>query len=94
LSVAVMVAVPAFTAVTVNVALDEPAGTITGVWTVATAELLLDSTILAPPAAAADVRVTVASPLPPAATIVALSETPDTVGSPVEGPIGEPEPPH
>ena len=89
-----MVAVPAFTAVTVNVALVEPAGTITGVWTLATAELLLDTAMLAPPAGAANVSVTVACPLLPAATVAALSVTADTLGSPVEGPIGVPEPPH
>jgi hypothetical protein len=90
LSDAVIVAVPAERAVTVNVALDEPAWTVTGVCTVATAGLLLDSEILDPPAAAA-VRVTVPCPVPPAAMLVAFNVTLATAE--VVGTVGEPEPP-
>jgi len=91
LSDAVIVAVPAATAVTVNVALNEPGGTVTGVCTVATDGLLLDSGIVAPPAAAA-VRVTVPWPVPPTATLAAFSATLATAR--VVGPVGELEPPH
>ena len=91
MSDAVIVVVPAATAVTVNVALNEPAGTVTGVCTVATDGLLLDSGIVAPPGATS-VRVTVPCPLPPAGMLVAFSvtlATPTVVGT-----VGEPEPPH
>lgn len=91
---AVIVAVPAATAVIVNVALDEPAGIVTGVCTVATAGLLLDSPILAPPVDAAAVRLTVPCPLLPAATLVAFKATADTAAVVVVGAAGEPEPPH
>jgi len=90
----VIVAVPAATAATVIVALEEPAGTATGVCTVATAGLLLDSEILDPPVGAAAVRLTVPCTAPPAATLVAFSMTPDTAGVVVVGTVGEPEPPH
>ena len=70
---------PGATAVTVNVALDEPAGIVRAVGTVATAVLLLVSERLAPPLGAAELSVTVPCPLLPAATLVALSVTPDTV---------------
>jgi hypothetical protein len=60
LSDAAIVAVPAETPVTANVALDEPAGTNTGVGTIATAGLLVDNAMLEPPAGAAAVRLTVA----------------------------------
>ena len=89
-----IVAVPAPTAVTVIVALDEPAWTVTGVCTEATAGLLLESEIVAPPVGAAAVRLTVPCPVLPAATLVAFSATPDTVGVVVVGTVGEPEPPH
>jgi hypothetical protein len=91
LSDAVIVVVPAERAVTVNVALDEPAWTVTGVCTVATAGLLLDSEILDPSAAAAAVRVTVPCPVPPAAMLVAFNVTLATAE--VVGTVGEPEPP-
>jgi hypothetical protein len=65
-----------------------------GVCTVATAGLLLDSDILAPPVGAAAVRVTVPCTLLPAATLVALNETPDTATALVVGPVGEGEPLH
>jgi hypothetical protein len=65
-----------------------------GVCTVATAGLLLDSEILAPPVGAAAVRVTVPCTLFPAATLVALNVTPDTVRVVVVGPVGEGELPH
>jgi hypothetical protein len=93
LSDAVIIAVPAATAVTVNVTLDEPAGIMTGVCTVATEGLLLDSEILAPPVDAAIVRLTVPCALLPAATLVAFSVTPDTAEVAV-GVVGEPEQPH
>jgi len=94
LSDAVMVAVPAATAAIMNVAFDEPAAMMTGVCTVATAGLLLDSERLAPPVDAAAVRLTVPCPLLPAATLVGFSVTLDTAGLAVAGPVGEPEPPH
>jgi hypothetical protein len=93
LSDAVIVAVPAATAVTVNVALDEPAWIVMGVCTVATAGLLLDSEMLVPPAGAAVVRVTVPCPLLPAATLVAFSATPETARV-IVGPVGELGPAH
>ena len=88
-----IVAVPAATAATVNVTVDAPAWIVTGVCTVATAGLLLEIEILAPPVAAAAVRLTVPWPLLPAATLVAFSVTPDTVGVVTVGVLGEPEPP-
>ena len=91
MSDAVIVVVPAVTAVTVNVALNEPAGTVTGVCTVATDGLLLDSGIVAPPGAAS-VRVTVPCPVAPAGMLVAFSVT---LATPTDvGTVGEPEPPH
>jgi hypothetical protein len=92
LSDAAIVAVPAETPVTANVALDEPAGTNTGVGTIATAGLLVDNAMLEPPAGAAAVRLTVAWPVPPAGTVGALRVTLDTVRVPVEGAAGESEP--
>jgi hypothetical protein len=74
---AVMVAAPADMAVTVNAALDAPAWTVTGVCTVATAVLLLESKILAPPADAAVVRLTVPCTVVPMAMLDELSATPD-----------------
>jgi hypothetical protein len=56
---AVIVALPAEIAATVNTALDEPAATVTTVGTVATAVLLLDSETVAPPVGAAADNVTV-----------------------------------
>jgi hypothetical protein len=94
LSDAVIVTVPVARAVMVNAALDEPAGIATGVCTVATPGLLLDSEILAPPVDAAAVRLTVPWPLLPAATLVAFSVTLDTAGVVVPGAVGEFEPPH
>ena len=92
LSDAVIVTVPVARAVMVNAALDEPAGIVTGVCTVATPGLLLDSEILAPPVDAAAVRLTVPWPLLPAAMVVAFSVTLDTAVVP--GAVGELEPPH
>ena len=89
---AAIVAVPAETPVTANVALDAPAATSTGVCTVATAGLLVDSAMLEPPAGAAALRLTVACPVPPAGTVAVLSVTLDTVGVPVDGAAGESEP--
>jgi hypothetical protein len=93
LSAAVIVAVPAATAATVNVTLDAPAWIVRGVCTVATAELLLDSETLAPPVDAAPVRLTVPWPLLPATMLAVLRVTADTVGV-VVGTVGELEPPH
>jgi hypothetical protein len=93
LSDAVIVAVPAATAATVNVTLDEPAWIVTGVCTVAAAGLLLDSEITAPPGDAAAVRLTVPWPVLPAATLVAFSVILDTAADVVVGTAGEPEPP-
>jgi hypothetical protein len=90
---AVIVAVPAATPNTANVALEEPAGIMTDVGTVATAGLLLDSEILAPPVDAAAERVTVPCPLLPAAMLV-LMATLDTPGIPFVAPVGDPELPH
>lgn len=91
--VAVIIAVPGAMAVTMKVALEEPAAIVTGVCTVATEVLLLDSETVAPPDGAAAVRLTVPSPRLPAATLVALKVTPDTAADvPVVGPVAEPEP--
>jgi hypothetical protein len=81
LSDAVIVAVPAATAVTLNVALDDPAGIITAVCTVATAGALLVSATLVPLTGAIVVRLTVPSPLPPTWMLVMLKATPDTVAA-------------
>jgi len=89
----VIVAVPAATAVTVNVTLDAPAWMARGVCTVATAELLLDNETLAPPAGAAPVRLTVPWPLLPATMLVVLRVTAEMAGI-VVGVVDELEPPH
>ena len=75
---AVIVVVPGATAVMVNVALADPAGTVKVGGTVATAALLLAKVRFAPPAGAAALSVTVPCPLVPAITLVAPSETADT----------------
>jgi hypothetical protein len=62
--------------VTVAVALDAPAATVTGVCTVAIAGLLLETATVVALAAAA-FSVIVACTVLPAATVVALSVTPD-----------------
>ena len=92
LSDAAIVAVPADTPVTVNVALDAPATIATVAGTVATAGLLLDSEMITPAAGAAVVIVTVPCPLAPADTVVAASATADTPVV-VVGEV-ELEPPH
>jgi hypothetical protein len=94
LSDALIVAAPTDIAVTTITALDAPAGTMTGVGTITTAGLLLDSETLEPPAGAGAVRLTVACPVLPAAIVVAPSATLDTAGVPVEGVVGEVELPH
>lgn len=74
-----MMAVPVPTAVTENVALDDPAWTVTGDCTVATAGLLEVSVIVA----AADVaaaRLTMPWPLLLTAIVDAFSATADTAG--------------
>jgi hypothetical protein len=85
-----MDAVPGATAATANVAVEEPAATVTAAGTVATAVLLLASDRFAPPAGAAADRVTVACALPPAARVATLSETDDMpvveVGADVDPP--------
>lgn len=87
---AVIAAVPGATATMMKVALDPPAAIVTLAGTDATAELLLASDRLAPAAGAAVLSVTVPSPLPPAVTLVALSETADTAVG-----VGDvDEPPH
>lgn len=91
LSVAVIIAVPGAMAVTMNVALEEPAAIVTGVGTVATEVLLLDSDTVAPPDGAAAVRLTVPSPRLPAATLVALNVTPETAADVPVGLVDEPE---
>jgi hypothetical protein len=90
---AVNVAVPAATAVIVNVALDDPAGMVTEVWTVATAGLLLDSAMLAPPVDAAVVRLTVPCAVSPATTLAPLIVTADTAVVAVAD-VGDADPPH
>jgi hypothetical protein len=94
LSDAVMAAMPAVNAATVNVALDAPAWIVTDVCTVATVGLLLDSEILAPAVGATAVRLTVPCPLLPAARLVGLSATLDTASVVVVGPVDESDPPH
>jgi hypothetical protein len=93
LSDAEIVVVPAAIAVTVNVALNEPARIMTGVCTVATAGLLLVSVILETVDAAA-ARLTVPCPLLPTAMVVACSAIPDRAGAAAVGDVTEPEPPH
>jgi hypothetical protein len=87
LSDAVIVAVPAATAATLNVTLDAPAGIRTGVCTVATAGALLVSAILVPLAGAIVVTLTVPTSLPPTWTLVMLKATPATVFA--VGDVGE-----
>lgn len=87
---AVIVAVPAATAVIVNVALDAPARIMTGVGTVATAGLLLVSEMLAPPESAAAIKLTVPCPLAPATRLAVVKETPDTAELVIVGATLEP----
>jgi hypothetical protein len=77
---AVIVAVPADRAVIVNVALDAPAGTVTGVSTFATAGFVLDNESTAPPVEAAVESVTVAWIVAPTVTFDEVSEMLDTPG--------------
>jgi hypothetical protein len=65
--------------VTGNVAVVEPAGTVTFAPTCATAVSLLDSVTTAPPAGAAPVRVTVPVEPEPPVTVVGFSVTDDKV---------------
>jgi hypothetical protein len=76
-----------------NVALDDPAGIVTTVCTVATEGLLLDREMLVAPVDTAAMRLTVPCALPSAARVVAFSETPARAAVPV-GTAGEPEPAH
>jgi hypothetical protein len=86
--------VPAVTPATANAALEEPASIAIGVCTVATAGSLLVNEILAPPIDAGAVRLTVPCTLLPAATLVAVSATLETLGVVLVGALGELEPPH
>jgi hypothetical protein len=79
-------------AVTMNVALEEPAAIVTGVGTVATEVLLLERETVAPCDGAGAVRLTVPSSRFPAATLVALKATLDTTGDVLLGPVVD-EPP-
>jgi hypothetical protein len=65
--------------VTVNVALEAPAGTVTLAGTVATAVLLLESATTAPPDGAAPLSVTVASEVLPPVTLVGLRTSEESV---------------
>jgi hypothetical protein len=87
---AVNVAVPAAMAVMGNDTLEEPAGTIAVAGTVATAALLLDSAMLAPPEAAAVVRLTVPCPTPPTVTLDAVRVTPASADVAAVGPVADP----
>jgi len=91
LSEAVIVAEPGATPLTVNPALDAPAGTVIGVCTVATAVLLLESATATPPDAAAAPSVTVPCTEPPVPTEAALSDT-LAIAPFDEGPDGDFEP--
>ncbi len=62
--------------VTVNVALVDPAGTMTLAGTVAAEVLLLDSVTAAPPDGAAPLRVTVPCDVPPPTTLLGLNVSP------------------
>jgi hypothetical protein len=65
--------------VTVNVALVDPAATVTLAGTCAALVLLLDSDTLAPPLGAAPLNVTVPVAELPPVTLVGLTDTPDNV---------------
>jgi hypothetical protein len=91
LSDAVTLAVPAPTPVIVNAAVDEPACSVTGDCTVATAGLLLVSVMLAATVGAA-ATVTVPCAVPPIPMVDALTATLDTPGPVVVGDEGELEP--
>jgi hypothetical protein len=87
---AVIVTVPAETAVTVNAAVVAPAWTVIAVSTLAIAVLLLDSEML-DAAVAGAASVTVPCPVPPAGRLVGLTATLATAAV-VVGPDGEFEP--
>jgi len=89
LNVAVIVAAPAATAVTVNGALVDPAGIAIELCTVATAALLLASATVAPPAGAPEVSVTVPCVVDPAARVDVSSVT--LAIGPFVAPVGDPE---
>ena len=76
---AVIVAVPAASASTVNVPLEAPEAIVIAFWTVAVMALLLERSTLSPAAGAGAVSVTVPTVVAPAATLVEVSETLDTV---------------
>jgi len=77
----------------VKLAVDEPAATVIGDCTVATAGLLLVSTMLEAADGAA-ASVTVPCPVKPMPIVDAVSATLDTAGPLGEGDAGELEPPH
>src|SRR5258708_38420015 len=86
-----MVAAPCAMVVTRIGAVEAPAATVIDAGTVATAGLLLESAIVAPPDAAAAVSVTVPCTVAPATTLVALNVMAETVGI-VVGAVDEFEP--
>ena len=92
MSEAVTLAVPAATPVIVNVAVDAPAGIVTGDCTLATAGLLLVSVTLAALTGAAT-TVTVPCATLPTPMVEALRLTPDIAGPVVVGEDGELDPP-
>jgi hypothetical protein len=86
-----MLAVPAATPVTVNVAVDAPAGTVTGDATVATDALLLVRVTLTA-AAGADASVTMPCVVPPIPMVDAPRVTVDTLTPLVVGAVVEVDP--
>jgi hypothetical protein len=88
---AVIVAEPDAIPVTLITALSAPAGTLTGLCTVATPVLLLEAEILKPPAGAAALSATVACTVAPTLTLAAFSVTREIVPVPL-GAEGAPDP--
>jgi hypothetical protein len=91
LTAAVILAVPAATPVTVNGAVDDPAGIVIGDCTVATAGLLLVNVTLAAAAGAAAID-TVPCAVPPIPIVDGLRATLDSPGPVVVAEVGELEP--
>jgi len=87
---ALMAAVPGATATSVKGVLDDPAATAMDAGTVATVVLLLVSAMVAPPAGAAALSVTVPCSLLPAARLGALSVTPAIAVVGLDGDVDEP----
>jgi len=84
---AIIVVDPANMVVIVNAAVERPAAMTTGVGTVATATSLLESTMLAPPARAAPVRLTVPRTEVPTDTVDESNPTADTADT-ADVPVG------